>query len=96
MRSPDRRSKNPNSALVEFFEVYPTLVDIGGRNVPLGVEGISLKPLLGKPDQPWKRAVFSQCPRVRRECRQPFFLMLSHYAVHTPFPATDQILIERR
>ena len=53
-------------ALVEFVDVYPTLTDICGLDAPVGVEGISLKPLLVKPDRPWKSAVFSQYPRANK------------------------------
>ena len=56
-------SRVKTNALVEFVDVYPTLADICGLDAPQGVEGISLKPLLTEPNQPWKRAVFSQYPR---------------------------------
>lgn len=57
-------------ALVELVDVYPTLTDLCGLDKPKGVEGISLKPLLANPNQPWKRAAFSQYPRMRKGSRR--------------------------
>ena len=50
-------------ALVEFVDVYPTLADLAGLPKPPRVEGLSARPLLEKPDLPWKSAAFSQYPR---------------------------------
>jgi len=50
-------------ALVEFVDIYPTLVDLCGLPMPKGLEGTSLVPVMNAPDQPWKRAAFSQYPR---------------------------------
>jgi iduronate 2-sulfatase len=50
-------------ALVEFVDVYPTLVDLCGLPMPEGLEGASLVPLMKAPQRPWKSAVFSQYPR---------------------------------
>ena len=54
---------------VEFVDVFPTLVDLAGIPEPvqptgLECEGISLRPLLEDPAQPWKKAAFSQYQRV--------------------------------
>jgi len=56
-------------ALVELVDVYPTLVEICGLDVPEGLEGISMMPLLQDPDRPWKTAAFSQYPRDRKANR---------------------------
>jgi len=50
-------------ALVEFADVYPTLVDLCGLPMPEGLEGISMTPLLDDLDRKWKEAAFSQFPR---------------------------------
>lgn len=50
-------------ALVEFVDVYPTLVELCGLPMPEGLEGASLAPVMNAPDRPWKRAAFSQYPR---------------------------------
>jgi len=49
--------------LVEFVDIYPTLADLAGLPLPSHLEGISFKPVLEKPDRPWKQAAFSQYPR---------------------------------
>ncbi len=50
-------------ALVEFVDIYPTLADLAGLPLPSHLEGLSFKPVLEKPDRPWKQAAFSQYPR---------------------------------
>jgi iduronate 2-sulfatase len=50
-------------ALSEFVDIYPTLVELCGLPMPEGLEGASLVPVMNAPDQPWKRAAFSQYPR---------------------------------
>jgi arylsulfatase A-like enzyme len=50
-------------ALVEFVDIYPTLVDLARLPMPTGLEGTSFAPLLERPDRPWKTGAFSQYPR---------------------------------
>ena len=58
-------------ALVEFVDIYPTLVDCAGLPLPQQLEGISLKHQLADPQRPWKRAAFSQFPRPRSYVGRP-------------------------
>lgn len=50
-------------ALVEFVDIYPTLLDCCALPPRETLEGLSLAPLLQQPDLPWKTAAFSQFPR---------------------------------
>jgi iduronate 2-sulfatase len=50
-------------ALIEHVDLYPTLLDFCGFDIPAYMEGISFAPLLENPQRPWKSAAFSQYPR---------------------------------
>ncbi len=49
-------------ALVELIDMYPTLCDLAGVEIPDHVEGTSFAPLISDPNRTWKRAAFSQYP----------------------------------
>jgi len=49
--------------LVEYVDIYPTLVELAGFKPADYLEGTSFLPLLDKPETLWKNAVFSQFPR---------------------------------
>ena len=50
-------------ALVEFVDIYPTLLECCGLPPREDQEGVSMAPLLHQPQLPWKTAAFSQFPR---------------------------------
>jgi iduronate 2-sulfatase len=52
-----------SAALVEYVDLYPTLLDMCNIPLPDWIEGTSMVPLLNAPDKVWKRAAFSQFPR---------------------------------
>jgi len=59
MKTAGRRS----DALTEYVDIYPTLCELCGLQVPEHLEGTSFVPLLENPSRQWKSAVFSQYPR---------------------------------
>ena len=61
-------------ALVELIEIFPSITELAGLNVPpmcpeednkllACVEGIGVTPLIKNPDRPWIKAAFSQYSR---------------------------------
>lgn len=64
IRVPGQKTAGQKSdALVEFVDIYPSLVEICGLPMPESLEGTSFKPLIEKPGLAWKKAAFSQYPR---------------------------------
>ncbi|WP_298488178.1 sulfatase [uncultured Maribacter sp.] len=57
----ENRGKKTN-ALVELVDMYPTLCDLAGIQLPNHLEGQSFAPLLENPKMNWKSAVFTQFP----------------------------------
>ena len=67
VHDPRAKAKGSNTnALVEFVDIYPTLCELVGLELPKHLEGTSFAPLLDAPKTPWKKAAFSQYPRGRR------------------------------
>ena len=60
---PGIKAGTPSPRLVEFVDVYPTLADLAGVVPPANLAGVSLRPLLVKPDAPWDRPAFTQVER---------------------------------
>jgi iduronate 2-sulfatase len=56
----------PCNKLVELVDLYPTLCDAAGIEIPAKLEGTSFLPLLADPSMKWKSAAFSQFHRSPR------------------------------
>lgn len=61
MKTAGQRTK----ALTEYVDIYPTLSEVCGLELPEHLEGRSMIPLIEDPERPWKKAAFSQYPRGR-------------------------------
>ena len=55
------------SALVEHVDIYPTLCELCGLNIPKHVQGNSFAPVLENPEIPWKEAAYSIWPHSRTD-----------------------------
>lgn len=61
IRAPGFKQNNKTNALVEFVDMYPSLCELAGVGVPeKQLAGKSFVPLMGDPNLPWKKAVFSR------------------------------------
>jgi iduronate 2-sulfatase len=64
---PGQNSPGANcERLVELLDLFPTLCDAAGIKIPEEMEGVSLLPLLKKPDRKWKDTAFTQFHRNPR------------------------------
>jgi iduronate 2-sulfatase len=59
---PDENRGAKSDALVELIDMYPTLCELAGLEIPEHLEGQSFVPLLDDPEKEWKSAAFSQFP----------------------------------
>jgi iduronate 2-sulfatase len=53
----------PTNALIEFLDIFPTLVDYAGLKPPHDLSGQSLRPVMDNPKLPGKKAAYTQVNR---------------------------------
>lgn len=58
VKMPWKKQGVNTDALVELVDVYPTLCELAGLNLPFHLHGKSFAPLLDDPEQPWKEEIF--------------------------------------
>lgn len=65
--SPDQKKRGKQTfAITELVDIFPSLCEMCGIEVPDYLEGTSFVPLLDDPDKEWKTAAFSQFHRRPR------------------------------
>ncbi|MEC7906976.1 MAG: sulfatase [Verrucomicrobiota bacterium] len=82
--SPSQKHKGATSnAFVELVDLYPTLAELCGLEIPDGLEGLSMKPLLDNSHLSWKSAAFNQYPRDYTNIKHTKHGDVMGYAVRT-------------
>ena len=66
-------------ALVEFVDIYPTLCELAGLELPDHLQGRSFVPLIEDPDRPWKEGAITVWPNNRNNPER----MVVSYTVQT-------------
>ena len=61
--TPEHRKAQRTKSLVELIDIYPTLTDLCGLELPEGLEGVSLRPALEAPGASIKPVALTQTPR---------------------------------
>jgi iduronate 2-sulfatase len=65
LKAPGKKQNLKTDALVEFVDIYPSLVELAGLEKPFHLQGKSFVPLTENPNQPWKEEVY--CRWIRGE-----------------------------
>lgn len=83
IRYPNQEQRGVRTnALVELVDMFPSLCELAGVEIPDYMQGTSFVPLLKDPDRPWKKAAFSQFHRRPRVSADGGRYM--GYSINTP------------
>lgn len=64
VRYPDQPNRGAQThAFTELVDLFPSLCELAGVDVPIYMQGTSFVPLIENPERPWKKAAFSQFHR---------------------------------
>lgn len=67
LKVPGQKSAGSKTeALVEFVDIYPSLCELAGIEMPGHLQGLSFVPLVDNPDIKWKEGALSYWPSVGR------------------------------
>ncbi|MBX2876312.1 MAG: sulfatase [Saprospiraceae bacterium] len=67
IRYPHQKNRGAQTfAMAELVDLFPSICELAGIQVPDYMQGLSLAPLLNDPTLPWKQAAFSQFHRRPR------------------------------
>lgn len=66
MRVPGKATGATTDSLVELIDLYPTLCDLAGLEIPSHVQGKSFLSLLGDPSQPNRTSAYSSYPHGKK------------------------------
>jgi arylsulfatase A-like enzyme len=72
-------SPGKTDALVEFVDIYPSLCELAGLELPDHLQGASFAPLLEDPDRPWKEGAITVWPNNRNNPER----MVMGYSIQT-------------
>lgn len=68
IRYPDQENRGAKTfEITELIDMFPSLCEIAGIDVPDYLQGRSFLPLIKDPQRPWKKAAFSQFHRRPKE-----------------------------
>ncbi len=62
VKAPGVGRTGKTDALVEFVDIYPTLCELAGLELPAHLQGTSFAPVLKNPERPWKEGAISVYP----------------------------------
>ena len=86
IRSPAQANPGAQTfAITELVDIFPSLCELAGIEIPDYMQGKSMVPLIANPNQPWKTAAFSQFhrrPRVSADGKRYMGYSINTAAYH--------------